>query len=126
MGAHHAKTARQSLPTELLCMVMDHLAPDEQCRLSLANKAMRQHFVSSGLQGALDRALVARDVVNRALMSDTWQWGIAVRRQPIREDSFRREFDKLHDRRGYYTEFRSVYRFTLVMKDKVQCPTESR
>lgn len=129
MGAHDANSAGQSLTTDILCLLMDHLAPDEQCRMSLANKAMRQHFVAllfvSGFKEALDRALVARDAVNRALLSDTWQWGIAVRRQPVRKDSRRQDFDKLYDRRSYCTKFKSVYRFTLVMRDKVQCPQKA-
>lgn len=126
MGNFHATAADQSLPNEVLCLIMDILAPNEQCRMSLANKALRQHFVSTGLLLALDKALAARDAVNTQLMSDTWQWGIAVRRQPIRPDSFRKDFDKLYGHVSICTAFKSIYRFSLVMNDKVQCPAESR
>ena len=125
-GDCYATTAEQALPNDLLCLIMDILAPNEQCRMSLANKALRQHFVATGLLAALDKALAARDAVNKELVSDTWQWGIAVRRQPVRPDSFRKDFDKLYGHVSICTAFKSIYRFHLVMNDKVQCPAESR
>ncbi len=121
-----AEQAEQSLPDEVLCLIMEYLAPNDQCRMSLANKALRQHFVATGLLAALEKALAARDAVNRELVSDAWQWGIAIRRQPIRPDSFRKDFDKLYGHVSICTAFKSVYRFHLVMNDKVQCPAESR
>ena len=126
MGDFHATTAEQSLPDEVLCLIMDIVAPNEQCRMSLANKALRQHFVSTGLLLALNKALAARDAVNKELVSDTWQWGIAVRRQPVRPDSFWKDFNKIHGHVSICTAFKSIYRFHLVMSDKVQCPAESR
>ena len=109
-----------SIPVEILRLVMEHLAPDEQCRMSLANKALRHHFVNSGLKAAVDRALYFRDAGNGALISDTWQWGIAVRRERSK-DSFRRDFEKLCGQHTSYVAFKSAYRFHLVMAERVQC-----
>ena len=93
--------------------------------MSNASKALRQHFVSSGSKAALDRAFHLRNVGNGALISDTWQWEIEVRRQE-RKDSFRQDFEKLCGYHSSCTAIRGAYRLLWVMTEKVHCVTERR
>ena len=102
-----ATAAGQSFPDVILYRFMELLAPDNQCRMSLANKALRRYFASSEFKAALDRALKLRDEVNGALISDSWQWRLAFRRH----------------REGSFTQYGQPTS-SLVMTDKVQCAPE--
>lgn len=119
MGSVRAKTDLQILPNEVLCSIMELLPPDDQCNMMLANKALRQHFIIM-LKPAIDRAFAARKAANAALISNTWQWEVAVRKQP-KEDSFTHDFEKLHKHQPSCRARVCGYRLPLVMTQKSRC-----
>ena len=119
MGSVRAKVDSQCLPNELLCSVMELLPPDDQRNMMLANKALRQHFVAT-MKPAIDRAFAVREAANKALTSDTWQWEVAVRKQP-KEDCFTHDFEKLHGHQPSCKPPICGYRFHLVMTQKSRC-----
>ena len=126
MKVSREDAGEQLFPYGIMWLIMDALAPEEACRMSLTSKSLRQNytFKFSNHKANLKRAIKLMNEVNAALISKTWRWKIAVRLQPGK-NSLRQGLKKPNSPLTPRAAAKGTYRYHLMVKE-IQCVTKSR
>ena len=107
---------------------MELLPSEDQCKMMLANKALRQHFVST-MKSDIDEAFENRDESNAALVDDTVHWIFAVCKKPRGGSvthELSHEFKKLYGLQTPCTTYKSAYSLNMVLVNKPRCVPKRR